>query len=79
MEAIERIAAERQKQKSKWSDEYDDIHDEGELSAIAAALALGGTFDPWGLLEKHKDNRNQQLVIAGTLIVAEIEHLERAK
>jgi hypothetical protein len=42
------------------------------------SLIKGDTRDSWGLIEKHSGDRVRQLVIAGALIVAEIEREMRA-
>lgn len=84
MSAITRIAAERRRQieQEGWTLEHDDMHSKGALATAAAALAgahLGKVRERWGLVHKHRGNRVRQLIIAGALIVAEIERLERAK
>ncbi len=65
MNAIEMIAAERQRQRDKegWSEAHDDNHTDGALVKRAAELAVDGTDarvhdpvyepDPWGLVAKH--------------------------
>lgn len=65
---------------------HDDEHVCGEMAQVAAELALEHTSasidraphmpDLWGLLQKHKDTR-RRLVIAGALIAAEIDRLDR--
>lgn len=85
------VLAERQRQISVegWTPEHDDEHTHGELVQAAADLCLYGTdfrvVDPdgdqmigWGLTERHRDNRRRQLVIAGALIIADIERRDRA-
>lgn len=84
---IERIADERNRQRQRWTAAHDDTHVGGELAQNAAALCCGlppglrphtgEPLDQWGLLEKHATNRLRQLAIAGALIVAEIERVER--
>ena len=68
------IAAERQRQLTAcgWTPEHDDQHRHGELSAVAAQLALG-LPDAWGLHAKHDNATNdvRRLTIAGALIAAE--------
>lgn len=91
--AIELIADERQRQQFEehWTHEHDDSHTDGALAIAAAELAANGTDltiedqdgpDRWGLVARHgyagtKPNRQRALVIAGALIVAEIERLQR--
>jgi hypothetical protein len=82
----------RQRAVEKWTAEHDDQHSKGELAIAAAVLACKCTdafvdcdkiglgqfvVDPWGLSTKHRGNRKRQLVIAGALIAAEIDRLER--
>lgn len=78
------VANERAKQREKWGDSHDDEHSDGMIAAVAAELALAHTpaagchsGDPWGLLAKHPATRDR-LVIAGALIAAEIDRLDRA-
>lgn len=88
--SIELIAQEREKQKLKWSEKHDESHRYGELRYVAAALCAYGTelsltdqsefiledgTDRWGLCEKHKDSSLDRLVIAGALILAEIDRV----
>ncbi len=88
------IAAERQRQieRKGWTPEHDDTHDDGALAYAAAELAVPrdlGAFvhdprgyyppDLCGSLAKHAGNRVRQLVIAGALIAAEIDRLQRAQ
>lgn len=85
------IVTERQRQITVegWTPEHDDEHTLGELVQAAADLCVYGTdfrvvdldgdsMVGWGLTEAHRDNRRRQLVIAGALILAEIERLDRA-
>lgn len=67
---------------------HDDEHRDGTIAVIAAELALEHTGaildhdrcalvrDEWGLVAKHRDIR-RRLVIAGALIAAEIDRLDR--
>lgn len=67
---------------------HDDSHGDGDIAVVAAELALEHTYgmidhdrstalrDEWGLLKKHRDTR-RRLVIAGALIAAEIDRLDR--
>lgn len=84
--AVHLIDEERDRQMQKWSSEHDDDHRHGELAIVAARMAVNGTDarvvggdqqTTWGLLEKHKDDRIRQLVIAGALIAAEIDRYVR--
>jgi hypothetical protein len=86
MSGIELIAAERQRQidVENWTPEHDDAHQFGDLAKRAAALAVSHTdaivMDdgervlPW---KEHLAPRS--LIIAGALIAAEIDRLQRAK
>ncbi len=84
---IERITDERNRQRERWTASHDDTLTQGELVQNAAALCCGlppglrpQTGEPqdlWGLVERHKANRLHQLAIAGALIAAEIERVER--
>ena len=75
----------RQRTVEGWTAEHDDTHDNGEMAIEAANLAADGTdatvcpefIDGWGLARKHRGNRIRQLVIAGALIAAEIDRLQR--
>lgn len=94
MTGAELIAAERSRQitQENWDSQHDDEHSCGTLSVIAAALAVSGTdarvedpcdrvidgYDCWGLRKKHGDNPIRCLAIAGALIAAEIDRLQRA-
>jgi PAS domain-containing protein len=87
----ERIAAERQRQLDVegWTLEHDDEHDDGELVQAAIAYAFVGAgadpqvarFDfPRGWHSdwwKPSDDPIRNLVVAGALIAAEIDRLER--
>lgn len=92
MTGAEMIAAERQRQldEERWTPEYDDEHDDGSLAVVAAGLAVYGTDatvddpsvdgpDPWRLEAKHGSDRIRQLTIAGALIAAEIDRIQRAR
>lgn len=83
----------RQVEAEDWtSDHDDDAHADGELGLAAACYAAGleiralwhsRWIDAWpwaeGCNKRLKHNRRRQLVIAGALIVAEIERLDRMK
>ena len=113
MDAIELIRAERERQKlvEGWSDQHDDIYEDGQLAKAAVCyaasglsqvfivdadkIALEGPLDtlghevesaideadawPWDARwdKRNKHDRARQLVIAGALIVAELERLKR--
>ena len=87
--AIQEIAAERERQISEegWTAAHDDTHETGEIASFAAAHTLLSTGEPfdaqravelvpedWQLKSK---SRRRHLVVAGALIVAELERLER--
>lgn len=88
---IELIAEERAKQLKKWTPEHDAGHMYAEMATVAAALCVSGTdctisdpsdfieygLDTWGLVEKNADNRVRQLQIAGALIAAEIDRIQK--
>lgn len=92
--AIGEILSERVRQVEKegWSPEHDDEHDNGEMALAAACYAaapieifdkLQGAFTPvwpwdekWDKRKIHDERR--RLVIAGALIVAELERIDRA-
>lgn len=88
---IELISRERNKQLSKWGDEHDSTHLEGELSWAAAsclerAIIIAEEdkdaeqmFDwPWDTGDDRKvDDRIVNLVKAGALIAAEIDRLSK--
>lgn len=92
MTAIERVAAEREKQKSKYPIKHDDSHSDGVLAVDAAILAL--SFDPQycvfdtinsknmqhdhcGCVEKYPTDYAKCLIIAAALLIAEVERFER--
>lgn len=84
---------ERQVSKEGWTPEHDDSHEHGEMAIAAACYAVVGTdvmvttyatingcdafpWDPsWDKRKKH--DRKRQLVIAGALIAAELDRLNR--
>ncbi|MCI0347116.1 MAG: hypothetical protein L0221_17020, partial [Chloroflexi bacterium] len=79
--ALADVVAEREKQRAKWGDAHDDAHEDGYLSAAASFLALDAAPEPttpmWlriALLYSKRD----RLVLAGALLLAEIERLDRA-
>jgi len=78
-----------------YDEEHDDLHVDQEIAAAASFLAwpdeyTDGSGDAeacliphpkWAhtLLLRHRGDRRKQLVIAATLLVAEIERLDRAE
>jgi hypothetical protein len=82
-QGIAGIAAERERQRAKFSTEHDDGHKHAELAVAAAELAAHGTDvsfddgDAWGLVRKHGKDRVRSLQVAGALIAAEIERIQR--
>jgi hypothetical protein len=86
---LDKIKAERTCQLDNGrSAAHDDEHTYGELAIAAACLCVDATdcvvvdkdsirLDQWELANKHSKDRKKQLVIAGALIVAELERLER--
>jgi hypothetical protein len=83
--AIRDITDERLRQVGKegWTAEHDDEHSNGQLAQAAACYAWAGwkpaPYWPWSRAwdKRDKHDRRRQLVIAGALIVAEIERLDR--
>ena len=91
---LEMIAAERQAQLAMGYDAaHDDQHAAGELAAAAACFALGSAEvrsaahigestllwpAEWSTEILGANTRMRQLVVAGALIAAEIERLQRA-
>lgn len=87
------VLAEREKQRAQWGDDHDsNAHDDEQLAEAAAILACPFSLDSdpdvgrastrarWAytLCAKHLHDRRRQLVIAGALILAEIDRLDRA-
>lgn len=72
-----------------WTTEHDDKHARGEMQIAAACLCVDATdacvmfdeeiVDLWGFAKKHRGDRRRQLVIAGALILAEIERIDRSR
>jgi hypothetical protein len=81
------VLSERMRQVSKegWTAAHDDEHDDGSLAHAAATYALqgGGTTtgrfwpDSWAPDWFKPHDRRRSLVIAGALILAEIERIDR--
>lgn len=85
----------RQITEEGWDSDHDDQHIHGDLAVHAAGLAVYGTdaliddyridrtpadvYDEWGLIQKHKDNPERMLEIAGALIAAELDRVIRGK
>jgi hypothetical protein len=76
----ELITHERDRHAVKYDADHDDEHCDGELVDAAECLLMiksnYGPRDDWGLVEKHPD-RVEQLTIAGALLAAEIDRLQR--
>lgn len=70
-----------------WSQAHDDEHTQGELAKAAACYTLSDYTDPrvvnwvwpWDRKWWKPKSRRRDLVIAGALIIAEIERLDRAE
>lgn len=93
MTGSELIAAERLRQihEKGYDAAHDDRHDYGVLAIIAAGLAVqhtdatvsdprlrvDGRSDVWDLAQKHRYDHIRCLTIAGALIAAEIDRLQR--
>ncbi len=84
MTGVELIAAERKKQVevNGYDAAHDDTHVDQEMAATAAVVLLRYTGtspveDCWGIAEKWRDNPVKLLTIAGALIAAEIDRLQR--
>jgi hypothetical protein len=76
------VIAERRRQieVEGWTPEHDDTHERGEIAEAASAWASTGQKPvvwSWAA-DKAGKPRRRQLVIAGALILAEIERLDRA-
>ncbi len=91
---IKLIEEERERQVSKkgWSREHDDGHTDGAIRVAAAKCACDGTdasvVDPldrdWGITDRHgyageDPDEMHLLAIAGALIVAEMERIQRLR
>ncbi len=90
---LEIIADERQRQtnKARWTSEHDDGHTAEELARAAAAYAMPDNYRrlderyktpdrwPWDVMDwkPTPDARIRELAIAGALIAAEIDRLQR--
>jgi hypothetical protein len=88
--ALDDVYAERQRQidVERWTPEYDDQHDHGELARAGACYALHSEpvgnvgdylrFWPWDADSWKPKDRRRNLIRAAALIVAEIERYDRA-
>jgi hypothetical protein len=84
MTGIELIATERERQVSVegYGDEHDNDHEDGTLAEAGAHLAALRGYDhapAWSkhLKVKHSRNRVRELTIAGALVAAEIDRIQR--
>lgn len=89
MNGVDLIREERQRQLDVegWTPEHDDEHDDGEIARAAAWYALSQCWrkqfarygtDLWPRPWRFKEtDRMRELVIAGALIAAEIDRLQR--
>lgn len=77
----------RQHAEEGWTPEHDDQHGAGELARGAACYAMTRIIDdgwllkqlwPWDLRWWKPKSRRQDLIRAASLLVAEIERLDRA-
>lgn len=78
--ALADVAAERRRQieAEGFTPDHDDAYQAGDLSAAASCYAIGTTvYWPWERSWWKPTERRRDLVKAGALIVAEIEHLDR--
>lgn len=77
-----------------WTEAHDDQHDTGELASAAASYAIAAAYRvishddskirpseywPWGAVWWKPTTARQCLIKAASLIVAEIERLDRRK
>jgi hypothetical protein len=94
MTGVELIAQERRHQvQLGFTASRDDEHVRAELVIQSAALALAGTScrihdpcfseyedgDGWGFLQKYSEDRVRALTVAGALLAAEIDRLQRSR
>ncbi len=89
--ALSDVEKERDRQRSNFDKDHDDMHDLGELPRAVAVLVADAVEDEYqaktkphwatGLSNKHrvkyKGNYRQKIVIAAAMLVAEIERLDR--
>lgn len=83
---IEEITKERQRQieTEGYSQLHDDEHEDGSIADAAACYAATSDITdvwPWhpGGNKKQNHSRKRQLVMAGAMILAELERIERAE
>lgn len=78
MTVLQEIEAERAKQLALgFTPAHDDTeHPDGMLARIAGAVVCHRD-DAWGIMEKYRTDRRQQLIIAAALLVAEVERIDR--
>lgn len=82
-DALRDVLLERQRHHVKWGDSHDDSEEKaGELAKAAGALALdfvGDAVDFWGyrLVKKYRNDRRKRLVVAASLLLAEVERMDR--
>lgn len=85
LSGVEMIANERARQvyREGWTPEHDDTHANGEMAWAAVCYAAPKPLenDPWPWSDewdkRMKHNRMRQLQIAGALIAAELDRLQR--
>jgi hypothetical protein len=72
---------ERQTQEEGWTESHDDLHQNRELAQAAACYAVHPrpSMWPWAtdILKVDAKSYEDRLVIAGALIVAELERVRR--
>jgi hypothetical protein len=78
MNGAELIIQERSKQERKYTDKNDDWKDDESLAKTAASL-IHCLNDDWGLYKKYRESRIKQLTVAGALLAAEIDRLQRLR
>lgn len=84
--ALADVITEREKQRIQWGDEHDDEHNDGSLAGAASFLAwppeqsFGMEAPDWSerIMDKWRNDRRKQLVIAAALLLAELERMDRA-
>lgn len=65
-------------QLDQWRPRHDDEHDDGRLIEVARSLLHYAGFGASEDLAAKHPNPRDQLIIAGALIAAEIDRLDRA-
>ena len=82
---LDEIKKEREKQifKNGYTHSHDDEHTDGSIADAAAHYASSTKSDlyPWDqkFNSKEKNTRERQLIIAGSLNLAELERIAREK